>query len=242
MLRPLFLNNYFNPPRPTRTYSVAQIIIGFDNLNDLVYEKILDSRDYSTTYLVNYRDEPLVVKWIYFLNKKLDLGRIEQEIQLQLQCAAAGLAPLIKGAFILHDSSGIIIMEKLDIELARYLIDPCRAKQTHEDHSRDLHQLIKLVESCHGLGIAHHDLGASNVMIKFNPTNYAPQFKLIDFGFSCNFTHETDEKQLYLKIVDFMALRGAIRDLHAEFGYSYLEKMDHELGDYILSRYDRSLK
>jgi tRNA A-37 threonylcarbamoyl transferase component Bud32 len=152
-------NTYFYPSK-SKTFPMSKIITGSENVKNLDYVNFIQETDYSTTYTVWDGNEYFVLKNVF--EEDCGEGVFEDEVKMQLRASEAGIAPQIKFAFIFElgeTKGGVIIMEKLDFTLKKYLeIIP----------SGELFylELQKKIEQLHKLNIRHGDLHDENIMLK----------------------------------------------------------------------------
>jgi tRNA A-37 threonylcarbamoyl transferase component Bud32 len=216
----LFVRQHFGPLKDNLLYPIGKVIVSFPDPENLIVEKV-DHRDFASVYFVNYQQQKLVLKWMY-LDEDDSTITIEKEIDLQLKAAAHGLAPAVRYAF-LFQLGGVILADRLDLELATYLTNSVNSKLVSDQL---LISIINLVERLHNLEIYHGDLSASNIMLKFNaeePEKFTLQF--IDFGRSELLSAESTGSRLKFKRMDYRSLSGDLYDLYRDVGYPHLEEM-----------------
>ncbi|MFS8159332.1 MAG: lipopolysaccharide kinase InaA family protein [Candidatus Roizmanbacteria bacterium] len=220
----------FTLPESDKSYAIGKVWVSIEDPENLTYVKTIDSRDYSTTYLLNYHEEQLVMKWIY----KSGVKPIDLEVEIHMRCAAVGIAPKVRWAFAFKEGA-IIVMEFMDEELGVYLTNESRLES---DFSLDLISMIALIEKLHDLDIYHGDIGVTNIMIKYDQAREnLPVFYLIDFGESIWISDQIEADKSHLKKEDLRTFSDAIMDLSADFNFENIRRIHFLLQAYSDRRY-----
>ena len=168
-------------PSQLEKYPINFILEGEAKLRNMFYVRMIYFGDYSTTYEVWDGTSFFILKYIYHLYDNANddddvygasFAEMEDEIEIHMKAASAGIAPMIEFAF-LTEKAGIIVMEKLDFSLHDYLYEMTSAELF-------LAEFLALVQKLHSLNIYHGDLHDWNIMFKL--VDGQQKLYLIDFG------------------------------------------------------------
>lgn len=187
---PFFSSHNFFLPGFLEVQKIGRVFHRSIDPEKLVFDRALERRMFSSTFIFNYLDRQLVVKWIF--------ENVEREISIQTDCAASGIAPTIywsflfdaivlPGKFVFPGNKsgimGIIVMDKMDYELGTFLLHvnedifpECRRLKASE--------VVGAVDKMHSVGICHRDLTLANIMVNITPEedDCQPRVYIIDYG------------------------------------------------------------
>lgn len=211
-------------------YPIGKIVAGETQIRNLSYINHLETGDYSSTYRVWDGKTAFVLKHIFNVlvgvEEKISPEDIENEMSIQLQAAALGVAPLIEFAF-LFDLGGVIVMECLDLDLKTYLIT--MPLPPIESISSDILNALAVL---HSLNIRHGDCHNENIMFKLVGAGYKPY--LIDYGLSI---HRPTGLLTEDVRRDYYILMDSMDGLSAESEVSSIKQLANEIGHYVETRF-----